>query len=156
MQPQYIQGAKGREYVWWYILDVDFPVLWGFLAFLLNYVPTFGSAVASIPACAFALLQHVLWSAVLAALGFMVTNFVVDNGIENRLMGQRLGLSTLVVFLSLIFWGSLLGPVGAVLCIPLTVTLKFALESSESTRWVAVLLGPAEPVIQPTAPTNQP
>jgi predicted PurR-regulated permease PerM len=66
---------------------------------------------------------------------------VEGNVIEPRLMGRKLGLSTLVVFLSLIFWGALLGFVGAILSIPLTMTLKFAFESSESTRWIAVLLG---------------
>jgi predicted PurR-regulated permease PerM len=73
----------------------------------------------------------------------IVVNFILDNVIETRLMGQRLGLSTLVVFLSLIFWGSLLGPVGMVLCIPLTMTLKFACENNKGTQWLAVLLGPA-------------
>ena len=67
---------------------------------------------------------------------------VLEYGVEKRLMSRRLGLSTLVVFLSLIFWGSLLGPIGAVVCVPLTMTLKFAFESSESTKWIAVLLGP--------------
>jgi hypothetical protein len=62
--------------------------------------------------------------------------------IETKLMGRRLGLSTLIAFLSLIFWGSLLGPVGMVLCIPLTMTLKFACEGNKGTRWIAVLLGP--------------
>jgi len=76
------------------------------------------------------------------AAGYIVINLVLDYGVEKRLMGRKLGLSTLVVFLSLIFWGSLLGPIGAVLCIPLTLTLKFAFESSESTRWIAFLLGP--------------
>ena len=60
-------------------------------------------------------------------------------------MGRRLGLSTLIVFLSLIFWGSLLGPIGVVLCIPFTMTLKFVCENNESTRWVAVLLGREAP-----------
>ncbi|MFZ1612666.1 MAG: AI-2E family transporter [Holophaga sp.] len=84
------------------------------------------------------------WRAILAAAGYMVINLVLDYGIETWLMGQKLGLSTLVVFLSLVFWGSLLGPVGAVLCIPLSLTLKFAFASQESTRWVAVLLGPED------------
>jgi predicted PurR-regulated permease PerM len=75
----------------------------------------------------------------------MAVNFVLDNVIETKLMGRRLGLSTLVVFLSLIFWGSLLGPVGMVLCIPLTMTLKFACENNKGTRWIAVLLGPEAP-----------
>jgi predicted PurR-regulated permease PerM len=56
-------------------------------------------------------------------------------------MGRNLGLSTLVVFLSLLFWGNLLGPIGVILCIPLTMTLKFAFESNSSTRWIGILLG---------------
>ena len=76
----------------------------------------------------------------------MAVNFVLDNVIETKLMGQKLALSTLVVFLSFILWGSLLGPVGMVLCIPLTMTLKFACENNKGTRWIAVLLGPDAPV----------
>ncbi|HSW60901.1 MAG TPA: AI-2E family transporter [bacterium] len=125
-----------------YILDVDFPILWGFLAFLLNYVPTIGSTIAGIPAVLLALIQKGIWMAVIAAAGYIVINFVVDYGIEKRLMGSKLGLSTLIVFLSLLFWEGLIGPIGAVLCIPLTMTLKFAFESNEQTQWIAVLLGP--------------
>ena len=132
--------------IWLYILQVDFPILWGFLAFLLNYVPTLGSSIAAIPAILLTFIQFGIWRALLATAGYMVINVVLDNVIETKLMGRKLGLSTLVVFLSLMFWGSLLGPVGAVLCIPLTMTLKFAFESSESTRWVAFLLGPEDPV----------
>ncbi len=132
--------------IWLSILQVDFPILWGFLAFLLNYVPTLGSSIAAIPAVLLTFIQFGIWRALLATAGYMVINVVLDNVIETKLMGRKLGLSTLVVFLSLMFWGSLLGPVGAVLCIPLTMTLKFAFESSESTRWVAFLLGPEDPV----------
>lgn len=126
-----------------YAMRVDFPVLWGFLAFLLNYVPSVGSTIAGIPAVLLALLQFGPWRAVLVAAGYVVINLGIDYGIEKRLMGTKLGLSTLVVFLSLIFWGSLLGPVGGVLCIPLTVTLKFAFEINPETRWIAVMLEPA-------------
>jgi len=77
----------------------------------------------------------------LAASGYLVVGFTLGNVSEPRLMGRRLGLSTLVVFLSLIFWGSVFGPIGVVLCIPFTMTMKFAFESSKSTRWIAVLLG---------------
>lgn len=128
--------------IWLAILGVDFPILWGFLAFLLNYVPNVGSTVAAVPAVLLALIQLGMGSAVMAAAGYMAVNFILDNVIETRLMGRRLGLSTLVVFLSLIFWGSLLGPVGMVLCIPLTMTLKFACENNKDTQWIAVLLGP--------------
>jgi predicted PurR-regulated permease PerM len=131
--------------IWLFILGVDFPILWGFLAFLLNYVPNVGSTIAAVPAVLLALIQLGIGSAVMATAGYIAVNFILDNVIETRLMGQRLGLSTLVVFLSLIFWGSLLGPVGMVLCIPLTMTLKFACENNKGTQWIAVLLGPEAP-----------
>ena len=131
--------------VWLFILGVDFPILWGFLAFLLNYVPNVGSTIAAIPAVLLAYLQLGAGSAALVTAGYMAVNFILDNVIETSLVGRRLGLSTLVVFLSLIFWGSLLGPVGMVLCIPLTMTLKFACQNTKSTRWIAILLGPKVP-----------
>ena len=127
--------------LWLFILGVDFPVLWGFLTFLLHYIPDLGSIVAAIPAVLLALLQLGMGPAALAAAGYIVVGFTLGNVVEPRLMGRKLGLSTLVVFLSLIFWGGLLGPIGVVLCIPFTMTLKFAFESSKSTRWIAVLLG---------------
>jgi predicted PurR-regulated permease PerM len=127
--------------LWLYILGVDFPVLWGFVAFLLHYVPNIGSIICAIPAVLLALVELGPGSAALAAAGYLVVGFTLGNVVEPRLMGRRLGLSTLVVFLSLIFWGSVLGPIGVVLCIPFTMTLKFAFESSKSTRWIAVLLG---------------
>ena len=127
--------------IWLSILGVDFPVLWGFLAFLLNYVPKVGSMVAAVPAVLLALIQLGMGHAALAAAGYMAVNFMLDDVIQPRFMGRSLGLSTLVIFISLIFWGSLLGPIGMLLCIPLTMTLKFACESSEETRWIAVLLG---------------
>jgi predicted PurR-regulated permease PerM len=128
------------------VLGVDFPVLWGFLAFLLNYVPNVGSTIAAVPAVLLALIQLGIGRALMATAGYMAINFILDNVIETRLMGRRLGLSTLVVFLSLVFWGSLLGPVGMVLCIPLTMTLKFACQNNKGTQWIAVLLGPEAPV----------
>jgi len=136
--------------IWLTLLRVDFPVLWGFLAFLLNYVPNLGSTVAGVPAVLLAYVQFGLVRALVVAVGYITINFVLDYGIETRLMGRKLGLSTLIVFLSLIFWGSLLGPVGAVLCIPLSMTLKFAFESHESTRWIAVLIGPEDSLEAPT------
>jgi len=129
--------------IWLAILGVDFPVLWGLLAFLLNYIPNLGSIIAPIPAVLVAFLQLGMGRAALAAAGYIVIFFSLGNIILPRLMGRGLGLSTLVVFLSLIFWGSLLGLVGMVLSIPITMTFKIAFESNESTRWIAVLLGPA-------------
>jgi AI-2 transport protein TqsA len=137
--------------IWLSILGVDSPVLWGFLAFLLHYVPNVGFIIAAIPAVILTLVQLGIGRAALTAAGYLAVSFILGNVVEPRLMGRRLGLSTLVVFLSLIFWGSLLGLIGVVLCIPFTMTLKFACENNKSTRWVAVLLGPEVPAesIQP-------
>ncbi|MGD0886437.1 MAG: AI-2E family transporter [Thermodesulfovibrionales bacterium] len=131
--------------IWLFILGVDFPILWGFLAFLLHYVPNVGFLIAAIPAVLLSLVQLGIGSASFAAAGYLTINFVLGNMVEPKLMGRRLGLSTLAVFLSLIFWGSLLGPIGMVLCIPLTMTLKFACENNKGTQWIAVLLGPDAP-----------
>lgn len=141
--------------VWLAILGVDYPLLWGLLAFLLNYVPNIGSILAAVPAVLLALLQLGGGSALLAALGYMVVNFAIGTVTEPRLMGRGLGLSTLVVFLSLVFWGWVLGPVGMFLSVPLTMTIKIGLDSSEDTRWIAVLMGPEVPgevVSQPPPP----
>jgi AI-2 transport protein TqsA len=127
--------------VWLFILGVDYPVLWGFLAFLLHYVPNLGSIMAAIPAVLLAFLELGMGTAALAAAGYLVVGTTLGNLLEPRLMGRKLGLSTLVVFLSVVCWGNLLGPIGVVLCVPLTMSLKFAFESNESTRWVAILLG---------------
>jgi len=127
--------------VWMYILGVKYPVLWGFLAFLLHYIPNIGSVISAIPAALLAFIQFGIGSAMLVIAGNIVIGFIIGNVIEPRLMGRKFGLSTLVVFVSLIIWGSLLGFIGAILSIPLTMTLKFAFESNESTRWIAVMLG---------------
>lgn len=132
--------------VWLTILGVKFPVLWGSLVFLLHYIPNIGFVIAAIPAILFALIQLGVGSAILVAAGYLVVGSVIGNIVQPKLMGRRLGLSTLVVFLSLLFWGTLLGLVGAVLCIPLTMTMKFAFESNEETKWIAVLLGPENAV----------
>jgi predicted PurR-regulated permease PerM len=124
-----------------YIFGVDYPLLWGIVAFLLNFVPNIGSVIAAIPAVLMALVQYGFVSAGWVALVYIVVNSVFGNLIEPKLMGRSLGLSTLVVFISLVFWGWLLGPVGMFLSVPLTMTLKIAFESSDETRWLAVLLG---------------
>ncbi len=138
-------GTGALVAVWLGLMGVEYSLLWGLLAFLLNYVPSIGSFIAAIPAVLFAFLQLGLGSSLLAALGFLVINTLMGNVIEPRVMGRSMGLSTLVVFLSLVFWGWVLGPIGMLLSVPLTVILKLALEGQERTRWMAVLLGPAVP-----------
>jgi len=128
--------------IWLSFLDVDFPILWGFLAFLLHYVPNVGALIAAVPAVLLALIQFGIGRAALVATGYLAVDFILGYVVEPMLMGRRLGLSTLVVFLSLIFWGGLLGLIGVVLSIPLTMTLKYVCENHKSTRWIAILLGP--------------
>lgn len=79
-----------------------------------------------------------------ATLGYVIVNVLVGNVVEPRVMGQGLGLSSLVVLLSMVFWGYILGPVGMLLSIPLTMMVKIGLEGNEKTRWVSILLGPEE------------
>lgn len=127
--------------LWLLFLGVDYPVLWGLLAFLLNFVPTLGSIIAAVPAVLLALVQLGVGDAALVAAGYLAVNTVVGNGLEPRMMGRGLNLSALVVFLSLVFWGWVLGPVGMLLSVPLTMTVKIALESSDETKWVGAMLG---------------
>ena len=124
-----------------WIVGVDFPLLWATMAFLLNFVPNIGSIIATIPAILLAYIQLGSYSALLTLAVFLAVNTLVGNFIEPRFMGKQLGLSTLVVFLSLIFWGWVLGPVGMLLSVPLTMTIKIAFESHPGTHWLAVLLG---------------
>jgi predicted PurR-regulated permease PerM len=126
--------------VWTAIVGLDFALVWGLLAFLLNYVPNIGSIIAAVPAVLFAVVQLGLWPAVLVAVGFLVVNTVLGNIVEPTLMGRTVGLSTLVVFMSLVFWGWVWGPVGMLLSVPLTMIIKILLESSDELRWVAIML----------------
>ncbi len=134
-----LTGALVTLLMW--CLRVDYALMWGLLAFCFNFIPNIGSIMAAIPAVVLALLQRDVNTAVYAAIGYLVINVLLGNLIEPRVMGRGMGLSTLVVFLSLIFWGWVLGPVGMILSVPLTMILKILLESSDQTRWVAVLLG---------------
>ncbi|MEZ5549312.1 MAG: AI-2E family transporter [Pseudomonadales bacterium] len=136
------------------VIGVDFPVLWGLLALLLNFVPNIGSIIAAVPAVLLALIQLGPGPALAAAICYVAVNIVMGNVVEPRFMGRGLGLSTLVVFLSLVVWGWLLGPVGMFLSVPLTMTAKIALEANPGTTWIAHLLGPAHALAAP-APVEQ-
>ncbi len=122
-------------------IGLDFPLLWAMIAFLLNYVPTIGSIIAAVPAILLALVQFGAGAAGATAAGFVAINVVFGTFVEPRLMGYGVGISPLVVFVGLIAWGWIFGPVGMLLSVPLTMTLKMALESDERTEWVAILLG---------------
>ena len=133
----------GLAALWCGMLGLDFAVIWGVLAFLANYIPSIGSILAAIPPILLAIVQ-LGWPSALGVLaGYLLINIALGNFIEPRLMGRSLGLSPLVVFLSLVFWGWIWGPVGMLFAVPMTVIAKLVLESSDETRWIAVLLGNA-------------
>ena len=136
-------GVLAGTWVW--ILGVDYPALWGLIAFLLNYIPSLGSIIAAIPPVALTLLDIGPGRAILVAAGFLVINMVLGNFVEPALMGRQFGLSTFIVFLSLVFWYWLWGPVGALLSVPLTMIIKIFLENTEDLRWIATLLGSGKP-----------
>ncbi len=134
------------------VVGVDFAILWGLLAFMLNYIPNIGSAIAAAPAVLVTAVTLDLGPAALVLLGYVGINVGIGAGIEPRFLGRTLGLSTLVVFLSLIFWGWMFGPVGMLLSVPLTMTAKLAFEAHESTAWIAHLLEPNRSVPEPSVP----
>jgi predicted PurR-regulated permease PerM len=140
--------------LWCGVLDVDFALLWGLFSFLLNYIPNVGGFIAGFPPVMLALLSHGPARAVVVFAGFVAAHMVIGNIVEPALMGRRLGLSALVVFLSLLFWGWLWGAAGMFLSVPLTMVARILLESSERTRWIAQLLDsnpPPEPAAAPSA-----
>jgi predicted PurR-regulated permease PerM len=131
----------GLVLTWVLALGVNFAPILGFLAFVLNYIPIIGSVLAGVPGVALALVQHGPGAALLCATGYIAINVVISNVVEPRLMGRGLGLSPLVVVLSLVFWGWIFGPVGMLLSLPLTKIAKIVMEGFPESRWVAALLG---------------
>ncbi|MBN2364981.1 MAG: AI-2E family transporter [Calditrichaeota bacterium] len=122
------------------LLGVEYPLLWGLLAFVLNFIPNIGSIIAAIPAILLSLVLQGYSTALLVTAGYLLINFIFGTFLEPKMLGEGLGLSTLIVFLSLLFWGWVLGPVGMLLSVPLTMIVKIGLENFEDTRWIAVLL----------------
>ena len=122
------------------------PISVFFIAFLFNYIPNIGSIIAAVPAVLLALVQLGLGGALAATAVYVVVNIFIGSVLEPKMLGRQVGLSTLVVFLSLVFWGWVFGPVGMFLSVPLTMTAKIALETDTRTRWLAILLGNDEQI----------
>jgi AI-2 transport protein TqsA len=128
--------------LWCAVCGVPNAVLWGLVTFVLHYIPMIGSLIASIPPVLIALASYGAPTAALVGGGFALLNLVVGNVIEPRALGRALSLTPLVVLLSMFAWGWLLGPIGALLSVPLTLIVKIILWNTEDLHWVAVLLGP--------------
>lgn len=123
------------------IFRVDFPLLWGLVAFLFNYVPAIGSIVAGIPPVLLALILYGFWPAVGVLVCYLVINITIGNFIEPMLLGERFGLSTVIVILSVLVWGYIWGPVGMLLAVPLTMLVKVMLDNSSDFRWISTIMG---------------
>jgi len=123
------------------IIGVDYAIIWGLIAFLLNYIPNIGSIIAAIPTVLFSAIQLGFGGVIWTSIVFVAVNMFIGNAVEPKMMGRGMGLSTFVVFFSLIFWGFIMGTVGMFLSVPLTMTIKIILEQNKNTRWLAIILG---------------
>ena len=123
------------------IIGVDYAIIWALIAFLLNYIPNIGSIIAAVPAILFALIQLGFGGVIWTTATFVAVNMIIGNMVEPKMMGEGMGLSTFVVFLSLLFWGFILGTVGMFLSVPLTMAMKIMLEQNPNTKWIAIVLG---------------
>ncbi|MET0286298.1 MAG: AI-2E family transporter [Polyangiales bacterium] len=128
--------------LWLAAFRVDFALLWGVLAFMLSYIPTIGTLLLAVPVLAVTLLQYGFGTALVVGVGYVLINTAIAALVEPRVFGQALGLSPLVVFVSMVCWGWLWGPVGAVLSVPLTVVVKIVLAYVEGYEWLSRMLGP--------------
>jgi predicted PurR-regulated permease PerM len=125
--------------VLWYF-DIAYFYLWASLAFFLNFIPVIGSIIAAVPPIAMALIDQTVMTAVWVAVWYMVINTVIGNILEPRIMGKGLGLSALVIFISMTFWGWIFGPAGMILSVPLTMVMQFFFDQYKETKWIALLL----------------
>ncbi|MBK8039893.1 MAG: AI-2E family transporter [Verrucomicrobiaceae bacterium] len=123
-----------------WLFGLQYPLLWAILAFVCNFIPAVGSTAASIPAIAEALVQNGPMHAVVVAVGYGGINFCLDNFVQPHLLGNRFGISPLVVILSVIFWGWLWGPLGMFLAVPLTMVMKVILDNTDEFRWLSVAM----------------
>lgn len=123
------------------VMGIKFAIIWGILVLLMRYIPNIGSIIAAIPIFLFVLIQQGLEGVLYIGIGYSAINFIVGQIIEPRFFGKGLNLSTLAVFLSLVFWGWTLGDIGMLLAVPITMAMKISLETRENSRWMAVMLG---------------
>ncbi len=123
------------------LFKIDFPLLWGLVAFLFNYVPAIGSILAGIPPVVLGLILHGFWPAVGVMACYLIVNVSIGNFLEPMLLGKRFGISTVIVILSVLFWGFIWGPVGMLLAVPLTMLVKVMLDNSSDLRWISALMG---------------
>lgn len=128
--------------LWFY--DIHYFYMWATLAFFLNFIPVVGSILAAVPPIILAMIDQGMMTALWVALWYVTINMVIGNIVEPRIMGKGLGLSALVIFLSMTLWGWVLGPTGMILSVPLTMVIQFFFAQYEETKWIALMLSDYE------------
>jgi predicted PurR-regulated permease PerM len=125
------------------LVGVDFAITWGAVAFFLNFIPTVGSIVSSIPPILLALVQFYpsFWPGIITLIALLTIQLSIGNGIAPKVLGDQLNLSPVVILLSLLFWGWLWGGIGALLSVPVTAALKIVCENIESLHPISVMMG---------------
>ena len=137
-----------------WLAGIESPILWGLVAFFLNFIPAIGSVVAGIPPLLIAAIEHGFWAAGGVFAGYLAINIALGNFLEPTLLGKRFGVSTLVVIVSVLFWGWLWGPVGMFLAVPLTMMLKVVFDTVPDLRWISVAMGKNSPELKDVAETG--
>ncbi len=125
------------------VAKVDFPMTWAVFTFLLNFIPTVGSVIATVPPVLVALVQFYpgFWPAAIVLILLLAIQQTMGSFIEPKLMGNSLNLSPVVILLSLVFWGWLWGIVGALLSVPIAAAIKIVCENIDALKPVSVLMG---------------
>jgi predicted PurR-regulated permease PerM len=125
------------------VIGVDFPITWGALAFFLNFIPTLGSIVASIPPILLALIQYYPspWPGVITLLAILAIQMTIGNLIAPKILGDRLHLSPVVILVSLLFWGWLWGIVGALMAVPIASAIKITCENIDELKPISIMMG---------------
>jgi len=126
------------------IMKVEYAIIWGILVLLMRYIPNIGSVIAAIPIMLFVLIQDGLIGVLYVGIAYSIINFILGQIIEPKFLAKGMNLSTLAVFLSLVFWGWILGDVGMLLAVPITMGMKISLEARENSRWMSIMLGSEE------------
>jgi predicted PurR-regulated permease PerM len=138
------------------LVGVEFALLWGIIAFLFSFIPTIGFWFALIPPVTIAYLQFGLPAALLVFFGIVIINGFAENIVKPRYMGIGLDLSFFTVFFSVVIWSSILGSMGAILSIPLTLAFKvLILEGDESGRWFFDLISDKKKTKTPDASNGE-
>jgi predicted PurR-regulated permease PerM len=137
------------------IMGVEFAVLWGILSFFFSFVPNVGFIISVIPPAILALIQFGVTEMLIVIGAYVVINFLVDNVIKPRFIEEGVNISATVTFLSLIIWGWVLGPIGAILAVPMSIIVQAILANNEETRWMAYLMGSGKDPYDPDGDADE-